>query len=264
MTGQLSTLAFCWRLERRDGAGLALTTHDQALTVDGVRYEASPGMTPAAIRSDLGLEPKSSEVGGSLSSAAITQGDLDVGRWDGALVKLISVDWETPSQPETLLQGELGEISAKDGSFEGELKGVASQLERPICPLTSPSCRAELGDRACRVDMSGRTMRARVVSVSQHVVTVDQVMDDRFRFGRLRFLAGPANGKKMTILGVTEHELHLRRAPPAVVTAGTPIELTEGCDKLLATCAARFNNAVNFRGEPHLPGNDLITRYPGA
>ena len=34
--------------------------------------------------------------------------------------------------------------------------------------------------------------------------------------------------------------------------------------KLFATCRDRFANAQNFRGEPHLPGNDLLTRYPGA
>ena len=42
------------------------------------------------------------------------------------------------------------------------------------------------------------------------------------------------------------------------------VELGEGCDKRLATCSQRFDNAANFRGEPHLPGNDLLTRYPGA
>ena len=45
---------------------------------------------------------------------------------------------------------------------------------------------------------------------------------------------------------------------------GALIELIEGCDKSLATCAARFGNAINFRGEPYLPGIDLLTRYPGA
>jgi hypothetical protein len=42
------------------------------------------------------------------------------------------------------------------------------------------------------------------------------------------------------------------------------IELREGCDKRFETCVSRFANAANFRGEPHLPGNDLLTRYPGA
>jgi|GEM_PF-6257398 len=30
----------------------------------------------------------------------------------------------------------------------------------------------------------------------------------------------------------------------------------------LQTCAQRFANAVNFRGEPFVPGNDLVARYP--
>jgi hypothetical protein len=42
---------------------------------------------------------------------------------------------------------------------------------------------------------------------------------------------------------------------------GTKAELIEGCDHTITTCATRFGNAVNFRGEPFLPGNDLLARY---
>jgi uncharacterized phage protein (TIGR02218 family) len=45
---------------------------------------------------------------------------------------------------------------------------------------------------------------------------------------------------------------------------GDRVALREGCDKMIATCSARFSNVVNFRGEPHVPGNDLLTRHPGA
>ncbi len=58
--------------------------------------------------------------------------------------------------------------------------------------------------------------------------------------------------------------LALRLPPHVAATAGTLIELREGCDKTIATCAARFANAANFRGEPYLPGVDLLTRLPGA
>ena len=53
-------------------------------------------------------------------------------------------------------------------------------------------------------------------------------------------------------------------AAPNAVAAGTLVEVSEGCDKSFATCVARFGNGANFRGEPHLPGIDLLTRYPGA
>jgi uncharacterized phage protein (TIGR02218 family) len=264
VSGELTSLAFCWRLERRDGAGLALTSHDRRLIVGGVSFEPAPGMTPAEIRSELGMEPRSSEVVGSLSAAAISEADIFAGRWDGAALTLSAVDWTEPGPATALLEGELGEVSTRDGAFEAELKGVAARLERPVCPLTSPSCRAELGDPQCRVDMAGRRARATVTAVAAHIITVDRAIDDRFRFGELRFLAGAANGERRTILGVEGQQLHLRSAPGGDVTVGTPIELVEGCDKLLATCSARFANAANFRGEPHLPGNDLLTRYPGA
>ena len=53
----------------------------------------------------------------------------------------------------------------------------------------------------------------------------------------------------------------LRDVPALAVVAGARVEMIEGCDKRFATCIARFANAVNCRGEPHLPGNDLLTRY---
>jgi len=56
----------------------------------------------------------------------------------------------------------------------------------------------------------------------------------------------------------------LADAPAFAVEAGALALLTEGCDRRMETCSARFGNAVNFRGEPYLPGNDLLTRYPGG
>ena len=56
----------------------------------------------------------------------------------------------------------------------------------------------------------------------------------------------------------------LRDPPRFAPAVGDMVEIMEGCDKSFATCTARFANAANFRGEPHLPGMDLLTRYPGA
>jgi len=34
------------------------------------------------------------------------------------------------------------------------------------------------------------------------------------------------------------------------------------CDKRFATCRDRFANGINFRGFPHIPGNDFVIAYP--
>jgi uncharacterized phage protein (TIGR02218 family) len=54
--------------------------------------------------------------------------------------------------------------------------------------------------------------------------------------------------------------VRVRERAPGAVRVGDRIELREGCDKRLSTCATRFANVANFRGEPHVPGNDLLTR----
>ena len=40
--------------------------------------------------------------------------------------------------------------------------------------------------------------------------------------------------------------------------------VTAGCDKQLETCKTKFDNVVNFRGFPHMPGNDFAVSYPNT
>ncbi|MEO5972418.1 MAG: DUF2163 domain-containing protein [Sphingomicrobium sp.] len=263
--GPLTSLALCWRVERGDGAGLALTSHDAAIVHDGDTFVGSPGMVPGTITRGLGLEPHEGEIAGALNADALSEADLALGRWDGARVTLTAVDWIAPEvAPVALLGGELGEVASEGEAFSAELRGAAWRLSDPVCPSTSPECRAELGDKQCRVDLAGRSVAAAVVVRSGTVLTLDAAFDDRFVFGRLRYLAGDNTGVSTVILAVAGNQVTVRDVPRAAVAAGCRVELREGCDKRFATCVARFDNALNFRGEPHLPGNDLLTRYPGA
>ena len=265
LDGPLTSLAFCWAVERRDGAGLGLTSCDQPIERTGVRFEAAPGMMPAAISRKAGLEAASSEITGAVTSRALAAGDLAAGRWDGAALTLSAVDWTGGDVEQIALSsGEIGEVAVEGETFTTELRGSAMKLDAPICPVTSPTCRASLGDDKCRVDMAGRSIRATVVTSTSDTVTLDRVVEARFLLGRLRYLSGGNCGLKTVIWAVSGSAVRTRDLPPVEVKAGDVIELREGCDKLFATCSARFGNALNFRGEPHVPGNDLLTRYPGA
>lgn len=265
LDGALTAIAFCWRIERPDGAGLALTSHDSPLTVGGITYAAAPGMLPAAIQRRSGLDANGSEISGAVTSASLDEQDLALGRWDGARMTLVAADWQQPdAEPATMMRGELGEVRLEKGQFTAELRGAAARLDAAICPETSPECRAELGDKQCRVDLAGRSMMASIIEVEGSVLTLDQAVGSDFKRGRARFLSGANCGLVNLIVGVDGNRIELRDAMRAAVTAGDRIEIRHGCDKSFATCTARFANAANFRGEPHLPGNDLLTRYPGA
>ncbi len=263
--GELTSLAFCWTLERRDGAGLGLTSHDQALVIGGTRYRPAPAITPAAVRLRAGLEPQRGEVEGALSDAALSGHDLEAGRWDGARVALFAVDWEDLNGEQvSLAGGGLGPVSIKDGGFAAELVGAADALSAPVCPETSPECRAELGDRMCRVDLAGRSEMFAVATFAEGEIGFDRAVEARFLFGEACVIDGQNAGWRSRVMAIVGDKVVLRDLPLFALGAGCRVRLGEGCDKRFATCAARFANSANFRGEPHLPGNDLLTRYPGA
>ena len=265
--GTLTTLAFCWRIERRDGVAIGLTSHDRDLRIDGILHRAAPGMTPSAIKRGDGLDAATMDITGALTSDAIGEADLLAGRWDGARVRLFAVDWTDPGGELVALgEGTIGAVETRDGAFTAELRGSAAAFERPVVEETSPECRAELGDRRCRVAMAGRRRLLRVVSCAERVVLLDTPEPARnvYGGGLLRWIGGANSGLESAVAASDETRVTLRAAPPLPVAAGDLVELVEGCDKSLATCAARFANAANFRGEPYLPGIDLLTRYPGA
>ena len=212
--GALTSAALCWRLERADGAGLALTSHDRPVTSDGIVHEPAPGIVPAAITRKLGIEPHSAEVAGALSSQALDDRDLAIGRWDDARVSLTLVDWQDPSTTSIpLLAGQIGSVSIDGESFSADLHGAAAKLDAPVCPATSAECRAEFGDKRCRVDLAGRTVVAQVLSSSDGALTLDAAFDGRFVLGRLRFLSGANCGVSTMILSADGPLIVVRDLP---------------------------------------------------
>ncbi|MFN2259893.1 MAG: DUF2163 domain-containing protein, partial [Parasphingopyxis sp.] len=215
-----------------------------------------------------GLDPDAMDVTGALSADALTAADLAAGRWDGAALRLFVVDWSEPEGDQLLLaRGELGAVSIEDNRFTAELKGPAAQLAIPVAELTSPDCRADLGDERCRVDL------APLVTITEIAAVIDDTVIDvaaaggpanGYGYGRLRWIGGANSGLAAAILRSDGNRISLREAPAFAAAVGDRVELTRGCDKIFATCRDRFANSENFRGEPHLPGNDLLTRYPGA
>src|SRR3546814_2696019 len=106
---ELVTLAWCWRLSRRDGVVIGLTSHDRDLMVGGLGYRAAPGMKPSAIVTGDGLEIETLDLEGAVASDAIAARDLDAGRWDGAELALFVTDWSAPeAAPVTVARGEIG------------------------------------------------------------------------------------------------------------------------------------------------------------
>lgn len=261
----LETVATFWRILRRDGVTFAFTTHDRDLWFDGFLHQASPGMVPSSIRRTSDFAPDSVEVEGALSHEAITAPDLAAGRFDGARVRIGVVDWET-CENAVLYAGTIGTVSQEDDRFSADLVSRKAELLRDPVPRTSPACRAAFCGPGCNLNPERFSREVRLVAVDarSNAVSFTEALDPSlFVGGMVRWVDGPQAGRIMGVMAADGSGALVLDVPLDETTpAGTAAIAREGCDHTLDTCAARFSNAVNFRGEPFLPGNDLLTRYP--
>ena len=263
---ELEPTATFWRVLRRDGVTLGFTSHDRDLWLDGVLHRATPGMVPSAVRRTGGLDADSVEVQGALTHDAISSADLAAGLFDGAQVQLGVVDWET-GELAVLYRGEIGAISQEATGFSAELLSAKAQLAIDPVPRTSPTCRAQFCGPGCTLSAARFTHELRVAAIdfaANAVSFVGGPAAEAFRDGDLRWLEGPQAGRANPVVTIDGAMLVLEQALDPALAPGTLARLTEGCNHTIATCAARFGNAINFQGEPFLPGNDLLTRYPGS
>ena len=180
-----------------------------------------------------------------------------------AIVEVGAVDWEIARTSSRSISGTIGRIRRTEGEFSAELRSAKADLERDLVPRTSPTCRAEFCGSGCNLSAAKFTqiLSVSVIDPGASSVTVQGIDSNEYLDGRLRFLDGPQAGIPFGVVQVSGQELTLDRPLSEENEAGTLAELRQGCDHTLATCHGRFANAINFRAEPFLPGNDLFARY---
>jgi uncharacterized phage protein (TIGR02218 family) len=267
----VTTLCWCWRLTRRDGAKLGFTDHDRDLVFDGTTFEAAAGFTASEIKDTVGLSVDNLEVESALTSDRLSEEHLAAGLYDDARVEIFRVNWQTPEQRVLMRSGSLGEVSRAGASFRAEVRGLAHYLQQPKGRLFQYTCDADLGDPRCGVDLAAGGYRgsgtvATVISARGFTANgLDGFADGWFARGLVTFASGVTAGRAIEVKRHTKRDgvvtIELWQEPVQPPLPGDTFSVTTGCDKHLATCRAKFSNTVNFRGFPHMPGNDFVTSY---
>lgn len=259
-----TTFARLWRLERRDGAALGFTDHDRDLVVSGETYRAESGMTASAAEAALGLAASGLDVVGALDDAGLNEADLARGLYDGATVTLSLVDWRQGGAPLLLFAGVLGEVARDRSLFTAELRGLASALQQPQGRLYQQTCDADLGDARCGVDLTAPAHRVdgvvgEVVGGRAFRTEALAGRGTAFARGRLTWTGGANAGAISELRRHEDVEAECAETPAMAIAAGDAFTVTAGCDKSFTTCRKRFINHKNFRGFPHMPGNDWMS-----
>lgn len=266
-----TTLCWCWRLTRRDGVRIGFTDHDRDLTFDGTTFEAAAGFTATDMQQSLGLSVDNLEVASALSSDRLSEQDLAAGLYDDARVELFRVNWMDPEQRVLMRVGSLGEVTRAGTHFRAEVRGLSHYLQQPRGRVFQFACDASLGDKRCRVNLSldryrGTGIVQEILAARNFKISGVGAFDEQwFTKGLLAFQSGENKGLRIEIRSHRRVQgdaiIELWQEPAYPVAIGDIVELVAGCDKQIVTCRDKFSNVLNFRGFPHMPGNDFVASY---
>jgi len=266
-----TTLSWCWRIARADGVSFGFTDHDVTLSFDGTSFEPESGLTASEVRSGSDLSVDAQDAEGVLTSDRISETDIVDGRWDNAEVEVWRVNWADTGQRVLMRRGAIGQIRRGRLAFVAEVRSLAHLLGQTVGRTFQATCDAALGDGRCGVDLEAPAFKgngAVIDLLRDRAFTASGLggfTSGCFTFGTIEWTSGGNAGRRAEIIAhdVTDGiaVLTLLEAPVRSIVGGDAFTIRAGCDKRIETCSTKFANTANFRGFPHIPGQDAVLRY---
>lgn len=268
-----TSLAYCVLVTRTDGQIFGFTSTDQPLVIAGQRYET--GLDVKSIAQSAGLAVNNLEVV-ALYQGPFAKPDFLAGRWSGARWELFETSWIDPSiGSNTIGRYVTGNCSPGSLSCTIELRALSQYLQQPIGLVTSKTCRARFADypsqilnARCGIAAATYIVPGSVTAVVSQSIIEDSASsgayaDDWFAEGLLRFTSGDNVGLGRKVKTYQSATYSFSQAFPFTILPGDTFEVIAGCRKRLTEdCLGKFDNVLNFQGEPHLPGVDQQTASP--
>lgn len=271
LDGEVTSLASCWKIVRRDGRQFFFTDHDRDIFFEGNTYEAESSYDRTAVQSNSDFSVDNLEVVGILDSTKIKDTELRAGLFNRADVYIFVVNWKDPTQGALKVRrGWFGEVTLSGtGVFSTEIRGLAQALSHNFIEVYSAECRADFCDSRCKLNIATYEIPTTVdVVLSQSSFKLPAgfaAPTQGLNYGTVRFTSGDNTGRVVEIIGYnsTTREIDLFEAVAYPILVGTTVVVAPGCDGSLAQCKF-YNNVVNRRAEDYVPGNDELMSYPDA
>ena len=260
-----TTLADLLKITRTDGEIYAFTSAAEDVTISGQVYTSAQGLNISSIEVAAGFAVDNLELTTLDDGTVFTKVEVLAGVWRNADFTISRYNWATPTDGvEVRMAGTVGEVHLHRGYVTAELRGLQQYLQQPIGSVSSKTCRARLGDALCAKDLTSFTHTGTVTSAASAQVFTASAMAqaaDYFAEGILTWTSGPSTGLTVKVKGFASGGVFTLMLPMLqAVGVGNTFSVVAGCRKRLEDCVSKFDNVLNFQGEPHLPGIDEVTR----
>jgi len=261
LSGELTTLTFCWKITLSDDSNLCFTSHDEDIIFDGLTYISKTGFTADGYKTSL-KEPTAFEIDGILDSENLNEDDIASGKFDGAILEIFMVNYKASADGRILIKkGKIAKITKIDDNYIFAIAGLEAELEQNITATYTPLCRARFGDGRCGINADSYKVTGTVSTILDERNFTDSSRSETagyFNKGLIKFATGQNAGFSTEVKIFEDKKITLSIPFPKPISIGDEYEVTAGCDKKFSTCISKFSNAINFRGEPQIPGIEQI------
>ena len=254
----VTTLCRLWRVTPRGRSTLYFTDHDRDLTVGGNTYQSTESFQASAIQNSIGGSRANMEITVMLGDV-VSRDDAARGIFDSAVVEVDLVFYDNISRGTMLLFA--GEVNGISVPFENmaifSCNSRARLAQRPLAEQYTPTCRADFCDARCGLNAADFTTSFTVSSASSRIeFSASGISGDDYKLGAVKWTTGDNAGTAVEVMGGSG-SVRLALRTPYPIKPGDTGTITKGCDKTVEQCEA-YNNLINFRGEPYVPGADFV------
>lgn len=260
-----TTLCYVLKITRSiDNVSVGYTTLDDDITIAAFVYQR--GLQISNIQTQSGLAVGNLDVN-IFPDDNFSAADLIAGKWNGAVWVLGIANWKDLAEIDVVKTGKTGEAEINEqGTWKLEMRGLTQALQQPIGEYTQKTCKAELGDERCLVDLTPWTHDHVVTSVgSQHTLTASAAAEalDYYTEGSIKFLTGPNAPYRFKVKFFAAGSFTLQVATPFVVGVGDTFTAVAGCQKRWdLDCRDKFDNILNNQSEKDTRGSDVLLAGP--
>lgn len=237
---------------------LYYTTHDVDVWQQEHLYSSTQGLTVTQLQQSLSLESVD-----TMQLEFFVQPDLSPLILQQSYYTLYL---GTPNTYQLLFYGQAASINLKANAYQITIHGLEQQLSCLVGQVFSKTCRTCLGSQYCHINLKDYCFTATVLAVEKHqaeIIVSNEILPtlstNYFKYGKMLMTSGCLRNQSFDILSSAQSSLKL--ALTVSQTWPQPqdtCQLYAGCDRSFASCCQKFRNAINFRGEPHIPDQKVL------
>jgi uncharacterized phage protein (TIGR02218 family) len=256
----------CFKIKLKNQEILTYTESSEDLSIDGLIYKSSGGFDSNNVEQFSDITENSSNIVAFLNNDEITTQDVLTGKFDNAEIEIFLIDKNNIDNEKIYLnKGYFKDIKFTDNKFYVRIEGILSLLKKTITKTYSPLCRAHFCDKKCKLNKENYifTGSVEVLVDKTNFFSNDLYNFEKnyFKYGVITFISSSNINQKIEVLESDAGFVMLNATPYFDIVVGDNFEIIAGCDKTISTCAKKFNNNENFRGEPDIPRTNKIYKF---